>query len=351
MSIYRHVRIARAYPKLFEMGKSLRYITGETLRMEMNRLGTMGHPFLWGISYDMSRGFIFPDPLAQCDILWQTGDCGNAPAVPAGEASPRLETVCPVPRETYSEMFAVVKAGLMRGDSFLANLTGASEVRLAGSLRDVFIHSRAPYRLLLGDEFVCFSPEPFVRITGNVISTFPMKGTADASVEGSDACLMADYKELCEHYTIVDLMRNDLSAVASDVRVARFRYLERIATASGGIWQTSSEITGRLPEGRERMFGDIIFPLLPAGSITGAPKEATVALVGCAETVPRGWYTGVFGYFDGMEMRSAVMIRCIQRGSGGRLFFHSGGGITVNSDMDDEYAELVAKVYLSSPGI
>lgn len=102
-----------------------------------------------------------------------------------------------------------------------------------------------------------------------------------------------------------------------------------------------------LPEGKEYDFGDIILPMLPAGSITGAPKEATVSLIGCAEDSPRGWYTGVFGYFDGEEMESAVMIRCIQRGDDRRLYFHSGGGITVNSNCEEEYEELIAKVYLT----
>ncbi|MDE6243811.1 MAG: chorismate-binding protein, partial [Muribaculaceae bacterium] len=62
---------------------------------------------------------------------------------------------------------------------------------------------------------------------------------------------------------------------------------------------------------------------------------------------PRGWYTGVFGYFDGRVMRSAVMIRCIQRSPDERLFFHSGGGVTVNSDCREEYEELLTKVYLT----
>lgn len=91
----------------------------------------------------------------------------------------------------------------------------------------------------------------------------------------------------------------------------------------------------------------MIFPLLPAGSITGAPKRATVELIERAESVERGWYTGVFGYFDGEEMLTAVMIRCMQRGADGRLYFHSGGGVTVNSVEQEEYAELMAKVYLS----
>ena len=123
-----------------------------------------------------------------------------------------------------------------------------------------------------------------------------------------------------KRYTIVDLMRNDLNSVATDVHVERFRYVERIATSSGAILQTNSEITGRLAPEMAYRFGDVILPMLPAGSITGAPKEATVELIRRAEPVARGWYTGVFGYFDGEEMQTAVVIRCLQRAADGRLF-------------------------------
>ena len=66
-----------------------------------------------------------------------------------------------------------------------------------------------------------------------------------------------------------------------------------------------------------------------------------------AERTRRGWYTGVFGYFDGHVMQTAVMIRCLQKQADGSICFHSGGGITVNSSEEEEYAELMAKVYLT----
>lgn len=322
-------------------------IDKETLREEMNRLGEARTPFLWGISYDMGSGFVADCPFRRDYVLWHIGRHGNDLDLPVPRRKPLMKVKTPVARGAYSGMFATVRRGLLRGDSFLANLTGATEVECSGSMRDVFLSSSAPFRLMLGDRFVCFSPEPFVRISGGRISTFPMKGTADASVHGAEQALLDDYKELCEHYTIVDLMRNDLNSVATDVRVERFRYVERIATSTGVILQTSSEIAGRLAPEMAWRFGDVILPMLPAGSITGAPKEATVELIRRAEPVARGWYTGVFGYFDGEEMQTAVMIRCLQRAADGRLFFHSGGGITVNSREEDEYAELLTKVCLA----
>ena len=236
-------------------------IDKDTLRGEMNRLGEARVPFLWGISYDFASAFVEACPEGQGDLLWHVGRYGNDLGLPAPLRTPLLEVKSPLARAAYSGMFATVRRGLLRGDSFLANLTGATEVECSGSMRDVFLSSSAPFRLMLGDSFVCFSPEPFVRISGGRISAFPMKGTADATVEGAEQALLDDYKEMCEHYTIVDLMRNDLNSVATDVHVERFRYVERIATSSGAILQTSSEITGRLAPEMAYRFGDVILPI------------------------------------------------------------------------------------------
>lgn len=321
-------------------------LTRTELQEQMNRLGRKREPFVWAISYDMKEAFIVADSVKDDNILWHVGTKGNhCHLTPA--RIPELQICRLTDIKQYKVMFDTITDGLKRGDSFLANLTAATEVSLKGSLRDVFLTSSAPYRLLIGDRFVCFSPEPFVIIEGGRISTFPMKGTADATLPDAEARLLNDYKETCEHYTIVDLMRNDLNSVAYDVRVERFRYIEQIDTSSGKILQTSSEITARLPHGKEYDFGDIILPMLPAGSITGAPKEATVTLIDRAETTSRGWYTGVFGLFDGERMTTAVMIRCLQRHADDTLRFHSGGGITVNSVMADEYQELTDKIYLT----
>jgi para-aminobenzoate synthetase component 1 len=156
---------------------------------------------------------------------------------------------------------------------------------------------------------------------------------------------MNSYKEKCEHNTIVDLLRNDLSMVSDNVHVSRYRYIDRIKTHNGEILQTSSEIAGKLPSDWHSRLGDIIFKLLPAGSICGAPKPATLKLIADAERSPRGWYTGVWGYYDGTTLDTAVMIRCLAR-INGKTYFHSGGGITINSCAEDEYNEVLQKIYL-----
>ena len=172
-----------------------------------------------------------------------------------------------------------------------------------------------------------------------------MKGTIDATIPGAERLLLLNLKEQCEHNTIVDLIRNDISTIATQVQVERFRYIEKIKTFQGEILQTSSEITGRLPGGYLSRLGDTIFKLLPAGSISGAPKPATIALIRKAERQPRGFYTGIFGYFDGVNLDSAVMIRYIEK-EGENYYFRSGGGITAQSKPEEEYREILQKIYL-----
>jgi para-aminobenzoate synthetase component 1 len=172
-----------------------------------------------------------------------------------------------------------------------------------------------------------------------------MKGTIDASLPDAETIVINDLKETAEHNTIVDLIRNDLSMVAEDVKVDRFRYIEKIVTNDKALLQVSSEISGKLPEGYHAEMGNIFRKLLPAGSISGAPKEKTIQIIHEAENYSRGFYTGVFGYYDGSKLDSGVMIRFIKNDNG-RLIFCSGGGITVNSDPEIEFNELIDKVYV-----
>ena len=172
-----------------------------------------------------------------------------------------------------------------------------------------------------------------------------MKGTIDASLPNARERILADKKEEAEHATIVDLIRNDLSQVASEVTVSRYRYIDELQTNRGRLLQVSSEIRGKLPEDWKASLGDILFRLLPAGSITGAPKKKTMQIISEAETYERGFYTGVMGYFDGSSLDSAVMIRFVEQ-EGDRMYFKSGGGITCRSEVESEYHEMKQKVYV-----
>jgi len=111
------------------------------------------------------------------------------------------------------------------------------------------------------------------------------------------------------------------------------------------LLQVSSEIKGNLPDDYNAHIGEILFRLLPAGSVTGAPKNKTVEIICKTETYERGYYTGVFGVFDGKNMDSAVMIRFIEKTADGYVY-KSGGGITAFSNLKDEYNEMLKKIYV-----
>jgi para-aminobenzoate synthetase component 1 len=172
-----------------------------------------------------------------------------------------------------------------------------------------------------------------------------MKGTIDASVKNAREIIMRDQKEIAEHTTIVDLIRNDLSIIAKNVYVDKFRYIDKIKTNEKVLLQVSSRIVGKLERFYRGCIGDIIFSLLPAGSVSGAPKKRTVEIINDVEYYERGYYTGIFGYFDGDNLDSGVMIRFIENNNG-NFCYKSGGGITALSNMRSEYLEMIDKVYV-----
>lgn len=195
------------------------------------------------------------------------------------------------------------------------------------------------------NRFTCFSPECFVRIEDDFIFTYPMKGTIDATLPNAKEKLLSNTKEEREHHTIVDLMRNDLSQIAREVSVTKFRFLEKVSTNEGPLYQTSSEIRGKLPNDWRSSLGEMLFQLLPAGSVSGAPKDKTTSIIRAAEKDKRGFYTGIFGVYTGTTLDTGVMIRFIEKNNDSH-YFRSGGGITALSNAKEEYDELIQKIYL-----
>ncbi|MBN6065481.1 aminodeoxychorismate synthase component I [Aggregatibacter actinomycetemcomitans] len=310
-----------------------------------NRFGKTKTPFFFLIDFEQQKPILCPlNETAEQSIFVQFPGYTN---VNWQEATP--EAFClhkkPMDFTAYQPGFELVQRELHFGNSYLLNLTYPTPIETNYSLRQLFWQSRAKYKLLFKDQFVCFSPECFVNVRDNRIFTYPMKGTIDATLPDAQTLLLNNPKEQREHYTIVDLMRNDLATVAKNIQVTRFRYVEEIQTEQGAILQTSSEICGEVEENRQGQIGSILANLLPAGSISGAPKEKTVQIIQQAEQQPRGYYTGIFGIFDGESLQSAVAIRFIEQ-TGKGLFFRSGGGITIQSDAQEEYRELIQKVYV-----
>jgi len=311
----------------------------------MNKLGKDNVPFIFIIDFDMEDSIILPvSEINPAKILYNfTGFCNYSPS--PSLKKPVFVNKHPVPLNKYEKSFKVVMKNLKYGNSFLVNLTFPTSINTNLTLKEIFFHSDAKYKLYLDNKFVVFSPETFVRIKNNRILSYPMKGTIDASIPNAEHVILNDKKEMAEHNTIVDLIRNDLSMVASKVRVTKFRYFDRIKTHEKELLQVSSVIEGELEETYNEKIGDIIFTLLPAGSISGAPKNKTVEIIKKAETYNRGYYTGITGYFDGKTLDSFVMIRFIEKTKQG-MIYKSGGGITVNSIMQNEYQELIDKVYV-----
>ena len=314
---------------------------------QMNEASLRGEAFFFALDFELREALFELRPLEQPEPRYFFSLPGYSTASPAVPRRPRLDLVPTVePLERYRERFAKVHRGLMHGDSFLVNLALRTPVELEATLEEVYVTSCADYRLLVPGRFVSFSPECFVRLEGERLSTYPMKGTIDARLPDAAERLRSDYKESCEHHTIVDLMRNDLSRVAERVRVERFKYLTELTTSRGPLLQMSSEVVGHIDRSALRL-GDLLLELLPAGSISGAPKGATLELIRSAEGVPRGFYTGVWGYFDGVCLDTAVLIRYLEyEAETGRYYYRSGGGITINSQAEDEWRECLQKIYI-----
>ena len=336
-------------------------IKASEVRELMNRYGSEKVPFLFAIDFELERGIFEMNPLESNNVFFRVGEVENYSNSKQGinnEQSDKsnntnqelLKIITPPDKAEYKKSYDIVMAGLMRGDTYLINLTTLTEIKTPLSFEQIIARTNSPYALCIPDNFVCFSPERFVRIENGIITTCPMKGTIDATIPGAEDKIMTDYKEICEHNTITDLLRNDIGAVSKRVWVERFRYTDRILTDRGEIIQVSSDIRGEIKdefkcESKERL-GDIIFSLLPAGSVSGAPKPSTLRLISKAEGRARGFYTGIFGYFDGETLDSAVLIRFIEKSYDGKLYYRSGGGITVNSNWESEYDEVLKKVYI-----
>jgi len=251
----------------------------------------------------------------------------------------------PLSLNKYKLKFKKVIENIKSGDTYLLNLTQPTKVKTSLSLKEIYNYANAPYKLRYKDKFVCFSPEKFIQIEGKTIHTYPMKGTIDSALQDAQEKILADKKEMAEHIMVVDLLRNDLSIVATDVKVDNFRYISSIDSGEKKLLQVSSHISGNVGENWHSQIGTILSALLPAGSITGTPKKNTIKIIEDIEQYKRGFFTGVFGIYDGKKLDSGVMIRFIEKTQDGYIY-KSGGGITLDSDVDDEYNELLDKIYL-----
>ena len=314
---------------------------------QLQRAMRAGTPCFFLLDFELEEGHCYLDPIHQpTGEIFFDFPAGKTPD-PEGKKDAIELSLQPEGLERYSQRFSIIQQGLQQGDSFLANLTLKTPISTTAGLEDIYLSSHATYRVLLPGRFVSFSPECFITLRGEELSTHPMKGTIDASLPHAADLLRSDYKEGCEHHTIVDLMRNDLNQVALGVRVKHFKYLSALHTSRGELLQMSSEITGQVDRSAETFdIAQFLLPLLPAGSISGAPKARTLELIREAEGEKRGFYTGIAGYFDGKDLDTAVLIRYVEQTPSGNYYYHSGGGITIHSQCEAEYHECLQKIYI-----
>lgn len=311
----------------------------------MNEYGRCKIPFLFIIDFEMKQPIVLKlEEIDPSILLFNINGKRNYDIELKLGISISFEKH-PVNFAEYKAVYQKIMREINNGNSYLLNLTFPTKINTNLSLEEIFYLSRAEYKLFYKNKFVVFSPESFVKIKNRSISSYPMKGTIDASIQNAEQIILSDPKETAEHNTIVDLIRNDLSMVAKNVCVEKFRYVEKIITSDKSLLQVSSKITGRLENDFNFGLGEIIFNLLPAGSISGAPKKKTLEIIKEHEIYLRGFYTGVFGYFDGSSLDSGVMIRFIEETNDG-LIYKSGGGITYMSNPETEFQELIDKVYV-----
>lgn len=312
---------------------------------QINELGKARKPFFFMIDFEMKKPIVYPLDELPNRIQYDLNGKSNHVEFDEDESSFRFEPKA-MDKAHYSEAYQIVQKHLQYGNTFLLNLAFPTEIDTDLTLTDIYQRSVAKYKLHLEDQLVVFSPETFIKIKENYIYSYPMKGTIDADALGADLYILNDKKETAEHSTIVDLIRNDLSMVAKEVRVTKFRYIDTLKTNVKSLHQVSSEIRGKLSNDFHERLGSILFTLLPAGSVSGAPKPKTLEIIKEAELQDRGYYTGVFGVYDGKSLDSGVMIRFIEKNAEGKLQYRSGGGITAMSDLDSEYQELIDKIYV-----
>ena len=272
---------------------------------------------------------------------------------PAAIPRPVLKTP-PVPlfsREEYAAMVEKAKGYIREGDIFQVVLSNRLTADMEGSLFDVYRVLRAsnpsPYMFYFSSddlEAAGASPETLVKVEDGRVTTFPLAGTrprgeTDEADRALEAALLADEKELAEHNMLVDLGRNDIGKIAAlgSVRVDKYLSVERFSH----VMHLGSTVSGRLEEGRDAV--DAVGAVLPAGTLSGAPKIRACEIIRELENNKRGLYGGAIGYLDFTgNLDTCIAIRLAFK-KNGRVFVRSGAGIVADSVPDKEYQECLNK--------
>ena len=278
---------------------------------------------------------------------------GEKKQEPAGRLTGEVSAL--FSREEYCSMVEKAKNYIREGDIFQIVLSNRLSAPFEGSLLNTYRVLRtinpSPYMFYFSGtdvEVAGASPETLVKLTDGVLHTFPLAGTRprgktmheDAVLEGE---LLADEKELAEHNMLVDLGRNDLGKISKfgTVQVEKYHQIERFSH----VMHIGSTVRGTIRDDCDAL--DAIEAVLPAGTLSGAPKIRACQLIGELENNKRGIYGGAIGYIDfAGNMDTCIAIRIAYK-KNGKVFVRSGAGIVADSVPEKEYEECLNKAKAS----
>lgn len=271
--------------------------------------------------------------------------------LPPQQVTEQPQFTCNVTEAQYTEIVNKTREYIFDGDIFQAVQSRRFVSPYAGSLLPAYRVLRttnpSPYMVFLsidGDEIMCSSPETLVRLQDGRLTTFPVagsrpRGATPAEDKALERELLADEKELSEHNMLVDLGRNDLGRVSEigSVEVTEYMMIHRYSK----IMHICSQVEGDLADGCDAL--DALASVLPAGTLSGAPKIRACEIIEELEHEPRGVYGGALGYLDfAGNMDTCIAIRMAAR-KNGVVTVQAGGGIVADSVPENEYLESANK--------
>ena len=284
--------------------------------------------------------------LKQMRNLLRNGEKKDEPAGRLlGEVQPLFD------KERYCDMVESAKAYIREGDIFQIVLSNRLAAPFEGSLLNTYRVLRtlnpSPYMFYFSGtdvEVAGASPETLVKLEDGVLHTFPLAGTrprgkTEAEDQALEAELLADEKELAEHNMLVDLGRNDLGRLSrfGTVEVESLHSIERFSH----VMHIGSTVRGMIRDDKDAL--DAVEAVLPAGTLSGAPKIRACQLIGELENNKRGIYGGAIGYIDFTgNMDTCIAIRIAYK-KNGKVFVRSGAGIVADSVPEKEYEECINK--------
>ena len=254
-------------------------------------------------------------------------------------------------KDEFSDMIGKAKHHIKEGDIFQIVLSNRLQANFEGSLFDTYRVLRtvnpSPYMFYFSGtdvEVAGASPETLVKLEDGILHTFPLAGTrprgkSEKEDKELEAELLADEKELAEHNMLVDLGRNDLGKISKfgSVVVEKFHSIERYSH----VMHIGSTVRGEIRPEYDAL--NALEAVLPAGTLSGAPKIRACQLIEELENNKRGIYGGAIGYIDFTgNMDTCIAIRLAYK-KNGKVFIRSGAGIVADSDPDKEYMESINK--------